>query len=358
MTASARAHRRDRSIVLSIVGLLLAVVGFFWLHGRLGDDQDGTAPPIPVAVVRPEQRTLGERLVLSSILESETTVAVVPRVGGILLDILAEEGDRAAAGDLLARVDAEPYRLDLQAAEAAYLLAENRLERTRRLHESAAVSLQNLDEAQAARDAAFSDVEAARMRRDYADIRAPVSGTVLLRYADAGNMASTDTPLFSIGDPSRLQVRLRVSEKYWDDFADAGNLPVRVRRPDGDPADIRPARIDRVAPGIDPVSRTFGVTCSVDPGAPPWPVGARLTVEVVLEERSGAWSLPREALTGTGSVWEVAEGGDVRELSLDGAFRDELRVEVPADFAGRAFVLHGHHRLSEGRRVAAYEDGA
>lgn len=117
------------------------------------------------------------------------------RVGGRVSEVLAEEGDRVVAGQILARIDPEPLRLQLAQAEAALAVAqageallragsraedlarlraqmdaleavaanaESTFERQQRLVRANAVSEQALDDARAARERTRGDFAAAQ----------------------------------------------------------------------------------------------------------------------------------------------------------------------------------------------------
>lgn len=117
------------------------------------------------------------------------------RVGGRVSEVLAEEGDRVAAGQTLARIDPEPLRLQLAQAEGALAVAEageallragsraedlarlraqmdaleavaanaeSTFERQQRLVRANAVSEQALDDARAARERTRGDFAAAQ----------------------------------------------------------------------------------------------------------------------------------------------------------------------------------------------------
>jgi membrane fusion protein (multidrug efflux system) len=326
-----------------------------WVSSRLKSDEKAPPRPVPVVTIRPSEADLGHRVVVPAILETEKTVTVVPRVGGRLLEVYVEEGDRISKGDVLAEVDPEPYELDFRAAESAWLLSESGLSRIRSLHDGAGASLQRLDEAQTSRDAAYASYKLAQMKLDYAEIRAPMSGMVLRRFADPGNSASTEVPLFTIVDEKELRIAAQVPEKYWDQFASTDNINVHVARPDSDILDAREARIIRVSPVIDPLGGTFEVICSPSFDGASWPLGTHLTVEFTLDPRKNSRSLPLNALDGDEFVWLVRPGeGTVRRLDASNLYRDGYRLALPESWPDGDYVLEGHHRLHDGQQVISY----
>src|SRR5690606_18241802 len=51
-------------------------------------------------------------------------VGISAEVAGKILDVVVREGDRVKAGDLLFRIDPEPYRLQIEEANAAIATAQ------------------------------------------------------------------------------------------------------------------------------------------------------------------------------------------------------------------------------------------
>ncbi len=345
---------RDRIIVLVSVFAFVTIILFIWIREKMAPEPIAPVRPVTVSAIRPELSDLYDTLVISATLDAEKTVAVVPRVPGTILEIVVEEGETVQKGDLLARIDSEPYILELQAAESAWLLAESSLLRVERLFSSSGASQQHLDEARANRDAAMSSYKLAKMRNDYAELRSPIDGVVMARYSDTGAMASTGFPLFTIGDDANPRIRIRLPEKHWDQFQNPDTVQVRISR-FGDKAGSLQAKILRVSPGISPIDKTFEVVCALDPYSVHWPLGARLSVEFVLTERLDVWSLPARALNGKGSLWWVdSENLVARQQSDVNLYTDGSRIALPDEWSDRLFILDGHHRLKEGQAVLLY----
>ena len=349
---------RDRLIVLLVISVILILFVILWVRYKFTPDPEPERRPIPVSTVQPVISDLREELVLSAVLEAERTIIIVPKVAGTILEILAEEGAVVTEGEILAHIDPEPYLLELQAAESAWLLADSSLSRINRIHESSGASRQQLDEARAARDAAYSTYELARMRFSYSDIRSPVSGLVLRRFSDSGNLASPEQPLFVVGDDADPQVKVRIPEKYWHSFTEPGSIKVLVSFPAGGDETILESELLRVSPSISPEGKTFEVTCSVPTDGNSWPIGARMRVEIILSEKKNSWSLPLRSQSGDGGIWIVdSDSFTVSRLDDPGIFRDNERFAVPAEWAGGIFVLDGHHLLQEGQIVTPFDGG-
>ena len=176
-------------------------------------------------------------------------VTVSAEATGQLVRLAAREGDRLAAGAEVGLVDTTPLALQraelLASREAArsragdvtaqvpvlqarLVTARREYERTRRLAADQAATRQQLDRAEgevrvleeqiraaraqagtAARDVPNVDARLATLAERVRDSRVvnPVAGTVLARYAEAGEFVQAGQPLYKVADLSALTVR-------------------------------------------------------------------------------------------------------------------------------------------------------
>jgi len=125
-------------------------------------------------------------------LESRAAPLVAAEIDGRVLRLAVDEGDAVSAGQTLASLDPTTAELELRAANAeaarlAALLAneERRSKRLRELHAKGSVSREQLDDAEAQRqaltaqgDVAESRVRIARDMRASTEVRAPLAGRI------------------------------------------------------------------------------------------------------------------------------------------------------------------------------------
>jgi multidrug efflux system membrane fusion protein len=114
------------------------------------------------------------------------------RVPGAVEEVAVKVGDRVRAGQLIARLDATDYLLQVQEAQAALANAraqgrnaEANYERVRALYENSNASLNDLDAARAASESAEASVRAcstrlelARSQLSYTRLSAPAAGAI------------------------------------------------------------------------------------------------------------------------------------------------------------------------------------
>lgn len=256
-----------------------------------------------------------------------TTVNVSPRVSGQIEEVYITDNQHVKAGDLIAIIDDDDYKIKLEQADSNYekikldqsnakanlvaaqssiALAKKDLDRYRNLYEQGAVSKQTFDAAQVKYDnaqagltqatqALFSDksgqtvadtnLRTAKAARDkaaldlsYTRIYAPQSGTVSSRRVEKGMWVSAGSPLFTL-----------VPEEVWV-VANFKENQLRYMKP-GQPVDIKvdtyPNKIFKGK--VDSIQRASGAKSSLFP--PENAVGSfvkivqRIPVKIVFTEK-------------------------------------------------------------------------
>lgn len=266
------------------------------------------ASPAPVApevvpavrVVYPRDADLEDRLVLRGFIEADETITIIPLVGGAILDLPVRVGDEVQRDAVVVRIDPARYELLLGQAEASYSAARSTWDRTRRLYEAQATSVQNYDGARAQYDAARAQRDQAQLQLEYATVRAPRDGVVLMRHLSAGDMASPERPVLTIGDLSRLVVRTAVPEQRYRQFAESPeSVEIRVSRGD----EVARATVRTVAPTVHPATRTFDVTADIAPRQAVLRPGMTVLVTFIFATDRSVPVVPQEALGYRNSLW-------------------------------------------------------
>lgn len=148
------------------------------------------APEVSVVTVKAQSRSILREL--PGRIAPIRVAEVRPRVSGIIVERLFQQGSEVKAGDPLYRIDPRPFEVDLQAAEAAREKAAAALEQaalqaeriatlasqnaaSRAQNETATSTMRQARADLAAREA---ELARAKLNLDYATIRAPISGVI------------------------------------------------------------------------------------------------------------------------------------------------------------------------------------
>jgi HlyD family secretion protein len=142
-----------------------------------------------------------------------TEVVVSSKVGATVLKVLVREGDKVNKGDVIAQLDDLELSALYKQAKANSVLAANNLNRVKELSQKGFASPQTLDEAKANFDAAQANGELALIKLRDATIKAPLSGYVMVRSIEEGELATAGSPIVTIADILNVHMIVYVSER-------------------------------------------------------------------------------------------------------------------------------------------------
>jgi RND family efflux transporter MFP subunit len=193
-----------------------------------GDSKAATPPaamlvgPENVAVVQSQQIRSGPAI--SGTLEPEEQATVRAEVAGAVLQTLAEQGQRVAQGQILARLDDAALLEAELSARAAVTTAQNTADVTKRqvdrndaLIKAGAIAERDLElarnqysaaEAQLAN--AKSQLVNAQKQLSKATVKAPFSGIVSVRQVSAGDIVQVGALMFTVVNPSTKRLEASV----------------------------------------------------------------------------------------------------------------------------------------------------
>jgi len=205
------------------------------------------------------------------------------------------------------------------------------------------------------------DLALAQLNLERTTITAPFDGVVVLRYLDLGAMVSDGTAIYDLADLDPLYVDVNVPERHVARLA-----PGQAVRVSADALESSvEARIERIAPVVDPATGTVKVTVAVDRLVALRP-GAFVQISVVTAVHEEALVVPRSALVAEGRRWLVFRldeaGETVEALEVELGFEEGERVEIARTLRGAALeagervVVLGAAALSDGARVKLFEE--
>ena len=161
---------------------------------------------------------------IAGIVEPVEVTQLSFEIPGRVRDLRVRLGDRVKAGDVLAELDQEPFRLhihhaeaEVAAAHAVYKEEVQNLERQRILFDKGWIAQARLDTAVASHDAAESRFGArrAQLRLRQRDLRqslmrAPFDGVISKKTIEAFEEVAAGQPVFELSGERELKVTLRV----------------------------------------------------------------------------------------------------------------------------------------------------
>ncbi len=361
-------------MAVAVVMLGMIVGGVAALHWRVDAAPVGRAPdPLPVATVRAELQTaydIVERFAGRLEPARQTTIAF--ERSGLVTEVMADEGERVEAGEVIARMDtdllrAERDRLSAQMAQvsANLELANLTAERQRALQRQGHASVQRYDEARlsvVAFEAELTSIEAAIRSLDIdmekSAIRSPFPGIVASRHVDEGAVVSAGTPVMEILESDRPQARIGVSPEVAAALADGTPFTLSAQ---GTPLS---ASISAVRADLATGTRTVTVLLDVE-GPMTLPFGEVADLAVTRTVATPGYWLPLDSLTeGQRGLWSVYvaapadEGLAIVREAVEIVHVTEDRVFVQGTLQnGAEVVIGGSRRVIPGQPVVVAQTG-
>ncbi len=242
-------------------------------HEEVRATQDTVAPEAVIFTV--SARTHGIRLKSKGLTEPDKSVTVKAGTAGNVVSTPVREGTRVSRGTLLCGLDVEARAARLEEAEARRDAARIDFEAARTLAEKGLAPANNEAAAKAALDAAEASVNAARVELSKTQIRAPFDGIFETRLAEAGDYLSPGQACGTMVDMDPVIVAVEVAE------ANAGQLKTGMtgtaRLPSGK---TYPASLRYVSRTAQEGTRTFRIEAELDTGDDP--VAAGVTAELFI----------------------------------------------------------------------------
>jgi len=369
--------------------LLIIVAGFFafrWWQGPLLPSYRISSMPLVQTVV-----ATGRVVAVSN-------TDIGSEISGVVLERRVAEGEQVAAGDLLLvlssddvaaqvrQAEAELAELisstrpqaaiDLANAEVALAQADRNVERRRELAAISAISDEEMEQAIQAQAQARNDLENARLRANAlssggveedllrariaalqaqlnkAQVRSKVSGTILTRNVEIGDLVQPGQSLFTIALDGKTEIRVPLDERNLSRLA---LQQPAVAIADAYPDKPFPVRISFIAPSIDPQRGTVEVRLSVDPVPDFLRQDMTVSVNIETDQRAKALVIPNDALANvkedSAEVLLLRDGKTQRrvvKLGLRGLSASEVLSGLSA---GDEILVDATVSLADGKRV-------
>jgi len=305
---------RHRAIYLGLVlvGLAALLVGGA-CRGRSRAAADAAAPP---EIAKVETRDLDVRAEAAGTIQPLKIVEVKSRVAGELQRLAADTNQQVAQGALLAEIDPrdvnnafEQATADLEVAKARVETTAAQARRANRLFDQGVVAAQDRETADLTATNAKADLlkaqtnlDLARQRLGDVKIRAPISGTIIERTVEQGQIVTSasgnvsgGTTLVKMADLSIMQARALVDE------VDIGRMrpgqPVEVTV-EAYPGRIFRGTVEKIEPlaVVDQNITMFPVLVNLANPEGLLKPGMNAEVAVAIAQRRGVVAVPNSAV--------------------------------------------------------------
>ncbi|WLP95860.1 efflux RND transporter periplasmic adaptor subunit [Psychrobacter sp. M13] len=380
-------------VIIGLVIVIAAFLTFRWWQGPLLPSYTISSMPLVQTVVATGRVVAVSRTEIGS------------EVAGVVVERLVQEGEQVAVGDLLLSLSSDEVAaqvsqaqaqlaqltsstrpqatVDLANAQVALAQASRNVERRRDLAAISAISDEEMEQAIQAQAQTRNDLENARLRAnalsaggveedllrariaalqaqlDKTQVRSKVSGTILSRTVEIGDLVQPGQGLFTIALDGNTEIRVPLDERNLSRLAVQQEA---IAIADAYPDEAFPVRISFIAPSIDPQRGTVEVRLAVDPVPDFLRQDMTVSVNIETDRRLKALVVPNDALANVrgdnAEVWLLREGRVQRQpvtLGLRGLAASEVLSGLSA---GDEILVDATLALDNGARVKTTQQSA
>ena len=316
----------------------------------------GFRPPMTVEVGKPTKGDISAQLNIVGNLIGAATVDVVPRTAGRLVSINVKLGDRVTRGQLLAKIEDQEINEQVKQAEASNLVAqatirqreadlkfaEINLDRSQNLFQRQLLPRQSLDDAEARQSASTAqlDLSRAQFAQSQArleELRIAKGNTISCRPSTASLASATPIPARGRRNKRRscrswTSARCASWPMWWSaTCASSTRATPRSSRSTPIQGESFKGRIARVAPVLDPATRTAEIEIEVPNATFRLKPGMYARMSVTIDSRTGATLVPKSAVVDYESkrgVFTMTADNKARFQPVEIGIEDNARVEA------------------------------
>ena len=314
--------------------------------GKPEADRAAAKPAAPLLLAPEDLREVGQSgligaPIITGAIQPARRADLRAEVAAVVLQVARDNGERVRAGDLIIRLDPTAIRDSLTSAEEALRAAQQSFEQTERvlarqrtLNQQGMISTQALEDAEVRRNAAQSELAAARARVVTArqqvtrtEIRAPFDGVVSERKISVGDTVQIGRELIKVIDPASMRFEGQISADRRGELKLGQPVAFRINGLGDTEFRGKLARIDASA---NATTRQVEVIAEFDDRSKA-PQVAGLYAEGRVESADrralvlAEGSIQRQG--DTAFVWKV-DGSQLKKVSVTLGDRDERRGEM------------------------------
>jgi RND family efflux transporter MFP subunit len=269
---------------------------------------------------------------------------------GQVSELMMEKGQAVKKGQVLASVENDLLREQMQVARAAYEKLDKDMERYRVMLENDAITRQQFETLQLNYRSAEAKYKAAQKQLADSRIKSPIDGIINQIFTKQGAMIGPGVPICEIINNTSLMLRLKLSERESARLRQAQRLVVVINDVDSLSARLASQGIKPDYTGLLETDLILeGATEAYSPG-----MSATAVIENV--PLPGEIFIPQNALLGFGSTQLYvfcAEDGVARRKNVEVSENIKGWVKIADGLAhGDSVITDGNTLISDGDKIS------
>jgi len=292
----------------------------------------------------------------SGVLSSKRMIKLSFKTGGIIANISVDEGSYVKKGQIIAALDMTEISSQVSQAKLAYEKAERDLKRVKNLYKDTVATLEQLQDATSAYEAALENKNIADFNQRYSYIVAPENGKIISKLSEEHELVGPGMPvlIFTEQGMDEWVVKAGLSDKDIIKVKKGDKAEAFL---DAFPNTSFPAFISQVSEAADPQSGTFEIELTINPGKEKLINGLVAKLKIESLNKQTVTLVPPDALTeadGKKAFIYIVEKSDTtaKKVPVTIAYlqNDAVAIIEPINKMGQV-ITQGAGYLEDGSKV-------
>ena len=291
------------------------------------EKEEDEVAPVPVETSKPIRGDILAVYSGTAPIEAYAEADVIAKVDGEIREVLVEEGDTVKKGQVLAKLDGDRLRLELNESSARLNKMQRDFERNKELREKGLLSEGDFEKIRYDLEALQAAFNLASLELDYTQIRAPIPGVISERYIKLGNTVRIGEPMFRVTGFDPLVAYMHIPEREFRRISAGQPVAIDI---DALAGEDFIATVTRVSPIVDPGTGTFKITIEIRDETLRIKPGMFGRMSIVYDRHENVMQVPRSAVIddmGTDTVFVVEDGKAVKRIVQTG-YGEKGMIEI------------------------------
>lgn len=292
-------------------------------------------------------------------LKADRQVDIFPKAAGQIHALKVEEGQKVTAGQVLAALDGDDARLQMNQATVNLKRAKADFQRIQATYERKLVSTEEYEAKKFELERMEAEFNLAQYKLEITQVTAPFDGTIINRYVELGQTVQPSEKMLTLAALEPLEAEVFLPERKVGDLA--SGQTVKFSRDDSFDNEFM-GRVDRLSPVVDRETGTVKVTLSI-PNAPGFArPGTYTHLRIVTASKTAEAVIPKKALiydsrqlTYVFTTYldeKNAAQTRVKKVQVETGIEENGMVEILSGIqVGEQIVLTGKDSLKDGLLV-------
>lgn len=323
--------RMKKKNVVILGAVIVLVAGGIFLRVVKGMEKPAeyeTRPAVSAEIPRTGDIVLYTDL--TGMVEPQSRAAIMPKIGGEVLEVYFQAGDQVQAGQALCRIDSDALtslKLQMESAKVAADEAAREYARIEPLYAGGDVSQQSIEQARDGATSARLAYESAKHQYDlqveYTTVTASISGTVESRNVELHDHVSPEKEICVISAGGQAQVKFGITEKIRTNLEVGDSVSITKNGTEYS------GQVTEIGSRVNPSTGLYNVIAEVIQ-AQGLASGSKVKLTMVMDRAEGVMTVPVDAVNYAGSqpfVYCYVDGRAYKTM-IESGIHDSDRTEV------------------------------